>query len=150
MRTVIQRVSQSDVKIADRAKAQIGKGLTILLGITHDDTEEDVAWMANKVANLRIFADEEGKMNRSIVDIGGEILVISQFTLYGNCKKGNRPSFIRSAPPSTAIPLYQAFCERLRQKALPVYTGEFGEQMMVGLINDGPVTIIIDSKQKEI
>ena len=150
MRVVIQRVSAASVTIDGKEKSRIDRGLLILLGIEHDDGSEDVAWLCKKIAALRIFSDEAGLMNRSVQDIGGEVLVISQFTLYAGTKKGNRPSFIRAARPETAIPLYEAFVEMLeRESGLPVYTGSFGADMQVALVNDGPVTIWMDSRARE-
>lgn len=150
MRIVVQRVSQASVSIGGAVKSAIGAGMMILAGIEHDDTEEDVAWLVKKVLNLRIFDDEEGVMNRSVLDVGGEILVVSQFTLHASTRKGNRPSYIRAARPEHAVPLYRAFVDSLNA-SLPrrCGEGEFGADMQVGLVNDGPVTIIIDSKLKE-
>lgn len=149
MRIVIQRVSEARVDIGERTSGKIGQGLLVLLGITHDDTDEDIEWLVKKLVNLRIFSDAEGKMNMSVVDVGGGILVVSQFTLYADAKKGNRPSYIRSAPPDTAIPLYERFLDTLRIRfSGPVETGEFGAMMQVSLVNDGPVTIILDSRQR--
>ena len=150
MRLVIQKVSSAAVRIGDRTSGEIGPGLLVLLGIGHDDGAEDIAWLAKKLLQMRIFADEAGKMNRSVQDVGGGVLVVSQFTLFADCKKGNRPSFIRSARPETAIPLYEAFVASLREQfAGPVATGEFGAMMDVSLVNDGPVTIILDSRQRD-
>jgi len=150
MRTVIQRVSEASVTIEHVEKARIGQGFLILLGIEAEDTEEDILWLTKKIASLRIFSDEAGLMNLSIQDIAGEIIVVSQFTLFASTKKGNRPSFIRSARPEKAIPLYEKFVEVLRQESSrPVQTGAFGADMKVSLLNDGPVTILIDSKNRE-
>ncbi len=150
MRTVIQRVSHASVTIEGVCKSSIGKGLLLLLGIEEADTEEDIDWLCKKVAGLRIFDDENGVMNKSILDCGGEILVISQFTLMASYKKGNRPSYIRAAGHTTAIPLYETFCRRLGEAlGKPVQTGEFGADMKVELLNDGPVTICMDTKNKE-
>lgn len=150
MRTVIQRVSHASVTIEGVCKSSIGKGLLLLLGIEEADTEEDIDWLYKKVAGLRIFDDENGVMNKSILDCGGEILVISQFTLMASYKKGNRPSYIRAAGHTTAIPLYETFCRRLGEAlGKPVQTGEFGADMKVELLNDGPVTICMDTKNKE-
>ncbi len=150
MRAVIQRVSKASVTIEGRVKSSIGKGLLILLGVEDADGREDVEWLAAKISNLRIFSDEAGLMNLSIQQAGGEILVISQFTLFAGTKKGNRPSFIRAARPEVAISLYEEFIAQLTFWAkVPVVTGEFGADMQVALINDGPVTIIIDTKTKE-
>ncbi len=150
MRLLIQRVSQAKVEIADITKGEIGKGLLVLLGIGTDDTQEDIDWLVKKLIQLRIFSDEEGKMNLSIQDIDGEILLISQFTLFANTKKGNRPSYIQAAPPPKAIPLYEDFINRLQQVlGKSIATGEFGAAMQVSLCNDGPVTIWIDSHLRE-
>ena len=150
MRTVIQRVSHASVTIEGVCKSSIGKGLLLLLGIEEADTEEDIDWLCKKVAGLRIFDDENGVMNKSILDCGGEILVISQFTLMASYKKGNRPSYIRAAGHTTAIPLYETFCRKLSEAlGKPVQTGEFGADMKVELLNDGPVTICMDTKNKE-
>jgi D-tyrosyl-tRNA(Tyr) deacylase len=150
MRTVIQRVSQASVTIDGVEKSSIRAGLLILLGIEHEDTEEDILWLCRKIAALRIFSDEAGLMNLSIKDIAGEMIVVSQFTLFASTKKGNRPSFIRSARPETAIPLYEKFVSSLRhESSCPVQTGEFGADMKVSLLNDGPVTILMDSKNRE-
>ncbi len=150
MRTVIQRVTQASVTIGGQVKSSIGTGLLILLGIGKDDTEEDINWLVKKVIGLRIFDDEMGIMNRSIMDVNGEILVVSQFTLMASYKKGNRPSWINAAPHEISIPLYNHFCDAL-SKAMgkPIGTGEFGADMKVELLNDGPVTICMDTKNKE-
>jgi D-tyrosyl-tRNA(Tyr) deacylase len=149
MRLVVQRVTKALVHIEHNPYAEIGKGLCILLGIEEYDSEADAEWLAGKVAGLRILADQHGLMNLSITDIQGELLVISQFTLFASTKKGNRPSFIRSAKPEKAIPLYEYFIAILeRNTKLPVKTGVFGANMQIELINDGPVTIIIDSKNR--
>ncbi len=150
MRALIQRASSASVTIEGQVTGQIGPGLVVLLGIEHDDTVNDAAWLAGKAAQLRIFSDSEGKMNLSVQDAGGGVLVVSQFTLHASTKKGNRPSFIRAARPEIAIPLYQAFMaevEKLTGK--PVERGVFGADMKVALVNDGPVTIWIDSRAKE-
>ncbi len=150
MRTLIQRVSQASVTIEGVEKSRIGHGLLILLGIEADDTLEDINWLCKKIAALRIFSDTDGLMNLSVQEIEGEMIVVSQFTLFASIKKGNRPSFIRSARPEIAIPLYEKFVETLRQdSARPVQTGEFGADMKVSLLNDGPVTILMDSKNRE-
>jgi D-tyrosyl-tRNA(Tyr) deacylase len=150
MRALIQRVSSASVTITGQVSGDIGPGLLILLGIEDADTQEDIDWLTGKISRLRIFGDEDGLMNKSVVDVDGGLLVVSQFTLYGSIKKGNRPSFIRSAKPPVAIPLYEAFVKTLSFTALrPVATGEFGADMQVALVNDGPVTIWIDSKQRE-
>lgn len=150
MRVVIQRVKHSSVTIDGQVKSQIGQGFMILLGIGEEDTKEDIDYLVKKVVNLRVFDDENGVMNRSILDIKGEILLISQFTLMASTKKGNRPSYIRAAGHDISIPLYNSFAEEL-ETALgqKIGTGEFGADMKVDLLNDGPVTIIIDSKQKD-
>tara|TARA_Y100000310_G_C20438561_1_gene694933 strand:+ start:184 stop:636 length:453 start_codon:yes stop_codon:yes gene_type:complete len=150
MRVVIQRVSEASVTIDNVIKGKIGQGFVVLLGITVEDTEEDIEWLTSKIIGLRVFSDDEGLMNKSILDKNGEILLISQFTLFASTKKGNRPSFIKAAKPDQAIPLYEKFTGMLSQKLQrQVKTGEFGADMKVALINDGPVTINIDSKNKE-
>ena len=150
MRVVIQRVKEASVSIDGHTKSSIQQGLLILLGIEEADTQEDIDWLCRKTISLRIFDDENGVMNRSILDVGGDIIVVSQFTLFASTKKGNRPSYIRAARPETAIPLYEAFCREIcAQLGKPIGTGEFGADMKVSLINDGPVTICIDSKHKE-
>jgi D-aminoacyl-tRNA deacylase len=146
MRAVVQRVARTRVVVGDEVVGQIGRGLLVLLGVTHTDTPEQAAWLADKVISLRIFEDAEGKMNRGVTDIGGEVLVVSQFTLYGNCRKGRRPSFVDAAPPETAIPLYEAFVNGVRAQGVRTATGQFGAMMQVELVNDGPVTLIVDSK----
>ena len=150
MRAVIQRVSHASVTIEGSVKSRIGQGFLVLLGICDEDGMEDVEWLVKKIANLRVFDDDAGVMNRSIQDVGGEILVVSQFTLYASYKKGNRPSWVRAGSHEHSIPLYEAFCKQLSdQLAKPVGTGEFGADMKVELLNDGPVTICIDTKNKE-
>lgn len=150
MRVVVQRVSEASVTIEGKVKSAIGTGLLILLGIEPEDTQEDIQWLCKKVSNLRIFNDENGVMNQSVVAVSGAIIVVSQFTLFASTKKGNRPSYIRAAKPPIAIPLYEAFVKELEQvSGLEVGTGAFGADMKVRLINDGPVTILIDSKNKE-
>lgn len=150
MIAVIQRVSESSVKISGEKKSGIGKGLMILLGIEEADDEEDIAWLSKKIVNLRIFNDSRGVMNESILDHHGDILVISQFTLHASTRKGNRPSYIKAAKPDQAIPLYNRFVKVLSKELdKQVYTGEFGADMKVSLVNDGPVTIIIDTKEKK-
>jgi D-tyrosyl-tRNA(Tyr) deacylase len=150
MRIVLQRISEAVVSINNQTISKVGSGMLILLGIEDADNLEDVEWLVKKVINLRIFDDENGVMNRSILETGGEMLVVSQFTLHASTKKGNRPSYIKAARPETAIPLYQKFIESLQEKLLTkVQTGEFGAMMQVQLINDGPVTIIIDSKNRD-
>ena len=145
MRAVIQRVTNAEVKIDGKIVGKIGKGLLVLLAVHQDDTEDKIERLATKIINLRIFADEEDKMNLSVKDVGGEILVVSQFTLYGDISKGNRPSFIESAKPDKAVPYYEKFVEKIKVSGLKTATGEFGAMMEVSLINDGPVTIIIDT-----
>jgi D-tyrosyl-tRNA(Tyr) deacylase len=150
MRTVIQRVSKASVTIEGTIKSEIKQGYLILIGICDEDTEEDVEWLVKKISNLRVFDDENGVMNRSIIDINGEILVISQFTLFASYKKGNRPSWFRAGSHEHSIPLYNIFCEQLSTAiGRPVGTGEFGADMKVELLNDGPVTICMDTKNKE-
>jgi len=150
MRIVIQRVSHASVTIDGAVKSAIQKGYLILLGICEEDTQEDVEWLVKKVIGLRVFDDENGVMNKSIMDVGGEILVISQFTLFASYKKGNRPSWLRAAKHDISIPLYNEFCKRLSEAwGKPVGTGEFGADMKVELLNDGPVTICMDTKNKE-
>lgn len=150
MRVVIQRVSHASVTIDGNVKSKIGNGFLLLLGIEERDGEEDIDWLVKKVINLRVFDDENGVMNKSIMENGGEILVISQFTLFASYKKGNRPSWFRAAKHEISIPLYNLFCEKLAlESQLNVRTGEFGADMKVELLNDGPVTICMDTKNKE-
>lgn len=150
MRLVIQRVTHASVTIEGKVKSAIGPGLLILVGVESADTTEDVDWLVRKVAALRIFDDEQGVMNRSVQDINGEALVVSQFTLFASTKKGNRPSWLKAAPHNISVPLYEVFCQRLSQAmGKPVGTGEFGADMKVELLNDGPVTICMDTKNKE-
>ncbi len=150
MKVVIQRVSKASVTIEGVKVASINEGLLILLGIVDDDTNEDINWLSNKIVNLRIFEDEQGVMNTSIKDVNGDIIVVSQFTLYASTKKGNRPSYIKAAKPDSAIPLYNSFIKQIETDlGKQVQTGQFGADMKVELLNDGPVTIIIDSKNKE-
>lgn len=150
MRIVIQRVSEASVSIKNTMRSAIQQGFLILLGIGEDDSEDDIEWLVKKVVNLRVFDDEQGVMNKSILDVNGNILVVSQFTLMASYKKGNRPSYIRAAGHEISIPLYQQFCERLSaQLGKEVGTGEFGADMQVKLVNDGPVTICMDTKNKE-
>jgi D-tyrosyl-tRNA(Tyr) deacylase len=146
MKALLQRVSKGSVSIDDEVVGEIDKGLVILLGIHTDDQPADVDYVAEKCANLRIFNDENGKMNRSLLDTGGGALIISQFTLYGDTRKGRRPSFVEAARPETAIPLYEAFVERIRSHGVPVATGRFGANMQVEIHNDGPVTVEVVSK----
>jgi D-tyrosyl-tRNA(Tyr) deacylase len=144
MRVVLQRVSRARVAIDGGVRGEIGRGLLLLVGLREGDSDETLRWMADKVASLRIFPDEEGKMNRSVEEIGGALLVVSQFTLYGDARRGRRPSFIEAARPEVAIPLYERFVELLRETGLTVGTGEFGAMMAVELVNDGPVTMVLD------
>lgn len=149
MRVVIQRVSEASVTIDGVVKSSIGPGLLILLGIGHEDDETDIDYLVKKTSALRIFNDEDGVMNRSVMDVGGEVIVVSQFTLMASTKKGNRPSYIEAAGHEKAIPLYEEFCRRMSAAiGRPVGTGEFGADMKVALVNDGPVTICMDSKNK--
>ena len=150
MRAVVQRVSRAAVSIQSTVKSSIQSGLMVLLAVEEADTPEDVDWLSGKIARLRIFDDENGVMNRSVQESGGDVLLVSQFTLFASTRKGNRPSYARSARPEIAIPLYQQFIDHLgRELGKPVHTGEFGARMQVSLINDGPVTILIDSKDRE-
>ena len=144
MRVLLQRVSRAEVRVDGRVTGRIGRGFLLLVGLTHADGEEQVAWMAEKVVSLRLFGDDEGKMNRGLGEVGGGLLVVSQFTLYGDARKGRRPSFIDAARPEHAIPLYERFLELLRATGVPVETGEFGAMMDVELVNDGPVTLWLD------
>ena len=147
MRAVVQRVASSRVTVDERVTGEVKKGLLVLLGVTHDDTSKDVDYMVDKVTNLRIFEDENDKMNLSLKDIGGEVMAVSQFTLYGDARKGRRPSFSDAVRPDVANPLYEEFVEKLRAQGITVGTGEFGAHMMVELTNDGPVTILLESKK---
>ena len=144
MRVVLQRVSRAEVRVGDRVTGRIARGYLLLVGLTHADGEEQIAWMAEKVAGLRLFGDAEGKMNLALADVGGALLVVSQFTLYGDAQKGRRPSFIDAARPETAEPLYEKFVALLRAAGLAVETGEFGAMMDVELVNDGPVTLWLE------
>ena len=144
MRVLLQRVSSAEVRVDGRITGRIDRGYLLLVGITHDDDESRVAWMADKIAGLRLFADAADKMNLALADVGGAVLVVSQFTLYGDASKGRRPSFIDAARPEMAIPLYERFIELLRERQLVVETGEFGAMMQVELINDGPVTLWLE------
>jgi D-aminoacyl-tRNA deacylase len=144
MRVLLQRVMRAEVRVSEQVTGRIGRGLVLLVGFTHGDGEEQVAWMADKVASLRIFPDDDDKMNRSIAEANGAFLVVSQFTLYGDSVKGRRPSFIEAARPEQAIPLYERFITRLRDSGLPVETGTFGASMQVELVNDGPVTLWLE------
>jgi D-aminoacyl-tRNA deacylase len=150
MRAVIQRCKNVKLFIDNKIHSFIGNGLLVLLGVGNDDNMTDIEWLAGKISRLRIFSDNEGKMNLSVQDIKGEIMIVSQFTLFASTKKGNRPSYIESAPPEKAIPLYEKFVEIIKlESGLNITTGVFGADMSIELINDGPVTIIIDSKSKE-
>ena len=144
MRVLLQRVARAEVRVDGRSTGRIDRGYLLLLGITHDDDEARLVWMAEKVAGLRLFSDAEDKMNLSLADVGGAVLVVSQFTLYGDAAKGRRPSFIDAARPEVAIPLYERFIALLRERGLTVATGEFGAMMQVELINDGPVTLWLE------
>lgn len=146
MRAVVQRVSQSTVSVAGDAVGSIGRGLMVLLGIAGEDTEKEAAYLADKIVHLRIFEDEDRKMNRSLVETGGEMLVVSQFTLMGDCRKGRRPSFVAAAPPEKAQQLYDYFVEQVRERGIAVATGQFRALMQVALTNDGPVTLIVESR----
>ena len=148
MRGVVQRVKGASVSVENRIIGEIEKGILLLLGVEEDDEEKDLEYMADKVPNLRIFEDENGKMNKSLADENGELLVISQFTLLGDARKGRRPSFIRAAAPDKAVPMYESFISKIKEKGITVQCGEFGASMQVELINDGPVTILLDSKKK--
>ncbi|QRG69448.1 D-aminoacyl-tRNA deacylase [Brevibacillus choshinensis] len=145
MRVVVQRTREASVTVAGEVVGQIEHGLMLLVGITHEDGEKEVEFVADKIANLRIFEDEEGKMNHSVLETGGQILSVSQFTLYGDCRKGRRPNFMAAARPEHAEPLYELFNKKLREKGLQVETGRFGAMMDVRLLNDGPVTLIVES-----
>ena len=150
MRTVIQREQHCSVTIDGQLKSNIGNGMLVLVGIEDRDTQEDIEWLCKKIANLRIFDDENGVMNRSVIDTGGEVMVVSQFTLHASTKKGNRPSYIHASKPDFAIPMYESFCAEMGlQIGKNVATGEFGADMKIELLNDGPVTILIDSQNKE-
>ena len=145
MRAVIQRVSQGSVTVEQETVGGIGPGLLVLLGVAADDTPQDADWMAAKICHLRIFEDDDGKMNRSLLETGGQMLVVSQFTLLGDCRKGRRPSFVAAAPPEVAEPLYEAFASRVAQLGVPVQTGRFQTTMAVQLTNDGPVTLLVET-----
>ena len=150
MRAVVQRVSAASVTIGGETRAAIQGGLLVLLGVEEADSAEDIEWLAGKIVRLRVLPDDDGVMNRSVQEAGGDILVVSQFTLFASTKKGNRPSYIRAARPEVAVPLYEAFVQQLANElGQPVFTGEFGADMQVALVNDGPVTILIDTKAKE-
>ncbi len=146
MRAIVQRVSEARVKIDGETVGEVGCGLLVLLGVAKSDRAEQARWLADKIVSLRIFNDAEGKMNLDVAEVDGAVLVVSQFTLYGDCSKGRRPSFIDAAPPETAIPLYEAFINAIKAHGIPTATGRFGAMMQVELINDGPVTLILESK----
>ena len=148
MRVVLQRVSHASVTVEEKVIGQIQRGFLLLVGVTHDDAIEDMEYLVRKIVQMRIFEDEEGKLNRSIQDIGGEILSVSQFTLYADTKKGNRPSFSKAAPGDVALEMFEQFNGLLRETGIPVETGQFGADMKVELLNDGPVTILLDSKNR--
>lgn len=149
MIVVLQRVKEASVSISGKEKTAIGAGILVLLGIESADNDEDISWVGRKIVNMRIFADDEGVMNKSVLETGGEVLVVSQFTLHASTKKGNRPSYIKAARPEIAIPLYEEFVQEISGLLRkPVPTGEFGADMQIALVNDGPVTIILDSKNK--
>lgn len=147
MRGVVQRVNVARVSVDNKVIGEIGRGILLLLGVEEDDGQKDLEYIADKVPNLRIFEDENGKMNRSLLDENGEMLVVSQFTLFGDARKGRRPSFIRAAAPDIAIPMYEKFINKIKEKGITVQCGKFGASMQVELINDGPVTILLDSKR---
>ncbi len=146
MRAVLQRVRRAKVTVEGEATGEIGAGWLVLLGVAPDDNQKQVEWLADKIANLRAFADDDGKMNRSVLDVGGSVLAVSQFTLYADCRKGRRPSFVGAALPAVAEPLYEAFVIALKALGVPVATGRFAADMQVELVNDGPVTIVLDSE----
>ena len=148
MRAVVQRVSRAEVRVNGDVTGSIGRGLVVLLGVGREDTDADVAWIFDKIVGLRIFPDDDGKMNLSLEDIGGGLLVVSQFTLYGDTRKGRRPSFIDAAPPELAVELYESFVELARARGVPVGTGVFQAVMEVDLVNDGPVTLIVESRER--
>jgi D-tyrosyl-tRNA(Tyr) deacylase len=148
MRAVVQRVSKAEVRVGAEVVGRIGPGLLVLLGVSKADTPEQARWLAAKIVELRIFEDQDGKMNLGLADVKGEVLVVSQFTLYGDCRKGRRPSFIEAAPPEIAIPLYEEFVNAVRAQGIKTATGKFRAMMHVELINDGPVTLIVDSKSQ--
>lgn len=147
MKAVIQRVQHASVKVDGNIIGKCGRGFMILLGVGNKDTEKDAKALVNKIVKLRVFEDDAGKMNLSVQDVGGEILIISQFTLYADCRKGNRPSFVNAAPPAVSVPLYEAFVEYMRNTGIHAECGEFGADMKVELLNDGPVTIVLDSSE---
>lgn len=147
MRAVIQRVQYASVQVDERTVGKIEKGFLVFLGVTHDDTEKNATWLANKIKDLRVFEDAQGKMNLSLGDVAGEVLIVSQFTLYGNCMKGRRPAFIDAARPEVAIPLYEKFLETFSSFGIKTESGEFGANMEIKLLNDGPVTLILDTAE---
>jgi D-tyrosyl-tRNA(Tyr) deacylase len=146
MRAVLQRVTRARVLVGAEVVGDIGRGLLVLLGVARSDTPEQARWLADKVLGLRVFGDAGGKMNRDVAEAGGAVLVVSQFTLYGDCRKGRRPSFVEAAPPGLAVPLYEAFVDAVKAQGIPTATGRFGAMMQVELVNDGPVTLIVESK----
>jgi D-aminoacyl-tRNA deacylase len=146
MRVVVQRSKEASVTVEGKAVGSISRGFVLLVGVTHEDGLKDAEYLADKIANLRVFEDEAGKMNQSLLDVGGEILSVSQFTLYGDCRKGRRPNFMEAAKPDHALQIYEAFNKLLREKGIKTETGQFGSMMDVSLVNDGPVTLIIESK----
>ena len=148
MRAIVQRVTDAAVTVADEQVGRIGPGLVLLVGVRHGDSPAAARWLAEKVARLRIFADDDSKFNRSVLDVGGSILLISQFTVYGDCRKGRRPNFTAAAPPDVAAPLLDTLADELRNRGLPVETGEFGAMMQVSLTNDGPVTVLVDTPER--
>lgn len=148
MRAIVQRVTDAAVTVAGEQVGRIGPGLVLLVGVRHGDSPAAARWLAEKVAHLRIFADDDSKFNRSVLDVGGSILLISQFTVYGDCRKGRRPNFTAAAPPDVAAPLLDTLAEELRNRGLPVETGEFGAMMQVSLTNDGPVTVLVDTPER--
>ena len=148
MRAVVQRVTQASVSVEGRVVGAIGRGLVVLLGVARDDGPADVEYLAEKTARLRIFPDAAGRFDRSVLDVGGAVLVVSQFTLLGDCRRGRRPSFTEAAPPEVAEPLYEQFCQALKDQGLEVQTGVFQAMMQVALVNDGPVTVLLDSKKQ--
>ena len=148
MRAIVQRVTAASVTVAGELVSRIGPGLVLLVGVRHGDNLAAARWLAEKVAHLRIFADDDSKFNRSVLDVGGGILLISQFTVYGDCRKGRRPNFTAAAPPDVAAPLLDTLAEELRNRGLPVETGEFGAMMQVALTNDGPVTVLVDTPER--
>ena len=147
MRAVLQRVRRARVLVGEEVVGEIGVGLLVLLGVSRSDTGEDANWLAQKIIGLRLFADTDDKMNLSVADVSGSVLVVSQFTLHGDCRKGRRPSFVDAASPEIAVPLYEAFINGVKAEGIPVATGRFGAMMQVELVNDGPVTLILDTKE---